>query len=704
MYKKLVLVLVFLNIFISACQLYGEVTRIEITTREIFADGQTFGSVGAYERIKGRLYYAVDPDNPANAHIVDLKLAPRNKDGLVEFVGDFFLLKPVDLTKGNHRILYDVNNRGRFFMLGLFNNAQNSNDPVSSAHAGNGFLMRQGYTLMWSAWNWDVRPGNNKMQIELPIITDNGKPITQKIAAEIVLGTSRTDVKSQPLARGGSRCYPVVDLIDRSDAKLTVRDKPRGKRREIPLSQWRFARSTRDGTVVPDPTYLYIESGFESGKIYELIYEAKNPRVVGLGLASVRDAISFFRFETKDHQGETNPLVLRTAGNELRSDVEKVYIFGMSQSGRFIAHTIFEGFHVDESGKMVFDGANIHVAGGGKGGFNFRFAQTTHHPSHLEGNYMPADFFPFNYTPQTDPITGRTGDVLAVAKKLGKIPYIMVTNNALEYWTRSASLIHTDVQGKKDANVHENVRIYMVNGAPHGNAGSRRPGNNEHSTNPLNHTPILRALLISLDKWVTDEIEPPASQYPRIDRKELLTAADHKRLFPKIPGMRHPGRNLQPPRVNYGELFWSDGIFTVVPPEMMEPNITLVPNFDSDGNGIGGIRLPELQMPLGTYQGWNPRREEIGAPNYLQRFTGSFWAFAKTEAERKQNNDPRLSLEERYENKETYVQRVKKAVQELIEQGFFLKEDGDIYIKNAQNIAWPPEVIDRYPFWKMMEK
>lgn len=688
--------------FMISLDLLGEVVRIEILSRETFAEGMEFGDVGAYEKIRGRLHYAVDPGNWANRRIVDIDLASRNAEGLVEFVGDFFLMKPIDLSKGNHRILYDVNNRGNLLMLSSMNNARHSNNPSTRVHTGNGFLMRQGYSLLWSAWNWDVRPGYDRLQIELPFATDNGKPIIQKIAAEIVLSTDRTDIKSQPLAWGNSRCYPALDMEDRNGVRLTVRDEPRGKKTEILHDRWRFARVTEDG-VVPDPTYLYIESGIQPGKIYELVYSVKDPRVVGLGLAAVRDAISFFRFESRDKQGTPNPLAVNKYGVTEKPDPEKAYIFGISQSGRFITHTIFEGFHVDEKDRMVFDGARIHVAGGGKGGFNHRFAQTTHHPSHLEGNYMPADFFPFNYAPHTDPVTGRSGDVLAMAKQMGKIPYIMITNNALEYWTRSASLIHTDVTGKSDADVHENVRIYMTNGAPHGSAGSRRQTIYEHPANTIDHTPVLRALLVALDRWITDGVEPPLSEYPRIDKAELITAEAHKKHFPKIPGMRHPGRNLKPPRVNYGEKFWHEGIFTVVPPEMGKPYQTLVPNFDSDGNGIGGIRLPVLQAPLGTYQGWNPRKTEIGAPDFLARFAGSFWAFPLTEEERERTGDPRPSVESRYPTKADYVQEVTYAVKSLMEKGFLLEEDAEIIISNAERMAWPPEQTMSYPFWKLEE-
>jgi len=675
----------------------AEVERIEITSRSVFADGRIFGEVGAYEKIRGRLFYAVDPENTANGPIVDLELAPRGADGKVRFQGDFILLKPVDLEHGNRRLLYDVNNRGNLYMLRHFNDAMGSNNPSSPEHAGNGFLMEQGYSLLWSAWNWDVRDGYGRLQIELPVATQGGQPIRQRIAAEIVNSFGRGPLPSMQLAWGGSRCYPALDPSDNSDAVLTVRPAPDAERVLIPKDSWSFSR-LEDGVAIPDPTSLTIAGGFFPGMIYELVYEVQNPRVVGLGLAAVRDALSFFHFEGTDRIGEPNPLAERSPDDGWASMIDHAYIFGVSQSGRFITHMLWQGFHVDEMERMVFDGARIHVAGGGKGGFNHRFAQTTHHPSDLEGNYMPADHPPFNYLPDGSP---PDNDVLIEAKRLGKIPQIIITNNTLEYWTRSASLVHTDATGTEDAPFHPRVRYFMTNGAPHGGAGSRTPTVTEHGRNPLDVHHLQRAMLINLDRWVSEDIEPPASRYPRIDRGELVTAAGHKELSPAIPGMRHPGRNLQPPWVAYGPRFFSDGVFTVVPPKMGDRYRTLVPAFDADGNGVGGIRLPELEAPLGTYQGWNPRAAAFGAPSYMTRFDGSFWAFPVTDEEREKTGDPRKSVAARYEDRDTYVSAVGESARSLVADRILLQAAADAYIDLARRMAWPPEPVDTHPFWKL---
>ena len=685
-----------LGLFVISTTVVAEVERIEITSRSVFADGMEYGAVGAYEKIRGKLFYAVDPDNAANAAIVDLDLAPRGADGKVRFQGDFILLKPVDLGKGNGRLLYDVNNRGNLYMLRHINGGSRTNDPSSAEDGGNGFLMRQGFSLLWSAWNWDVRAGNDCLQIELPIATENGRIIRQRIAAEIVNSYGLTSPASMPLAWGNSRCYPALDAEDNSNAVLTQRGAPDGARVPIPNERWSFSR-VESGVRVPDPTSLAVEGGIQPGLIYELIYEVENPRVVGLGLAAVRDAISFFHFAGADRFGTPSPLAIRVEGG-WKSVIDYAYIFGVSQSGRFIVHMLWQGFHVDEFDRMVFEGARIHVAGGGKGGFNHRFAQTTHHPSDLEGNSMPADHPPFNFLPEGSP---PDNDVLVEAKRLDAIPKIIMTNNTLEYWTRSASLVSTDPTGTRDAPFHPNVRYFMTNGAPHGGAASRTPTVTEHGRNPLGVANVQRGMLVNLDRWVGEETEPPPSRYPTIKGGELITAGEHGERFPKIPGMRHPGRNLRPPRVDYGPDFWTDGVFTIVPPRTAERYQTLVPAFDADGNGLGGIRLPELEAPLGTYQGWNPRATQFGSPDYLTRFDGSFWAFEATELDREMIGDPRASIESRYPDRGQYVAQVREAVRRLVADRILLAADGDTYVKQAEGLAWPPAPIDSAPFWRL---
>ncbi len=665
-------------LIVGAASARAEVIRLEVASREPFAGGMTFGPVGPYEKIRGRLLYSVDPANPANASIVDLKRAPTGRSGRVVFAGDFVLLKPGDLTRGNHRLLYDVNNRGNLGVLARLNRGEGTNDPTTVAHAGNGFLMRQGYSILWSAWNWDVHPGDGRLQIDLPIATEGGRTITGRVVAEIVVD-QRADV--QPFAWGNSRCYEVVDASTNREASLTVRDEQRAPRVEIPRDRWRFA----------DSTHVRLYGGFEPGRIYELVYTAKDPRVVGLGLAAIRDAISFFRFSVRDEAGTPSPLVLTSADGTARPDPEKAIIFGISQSGRVIQHMLFQGLHVDEAGRMVFEAAMPHVAGAGKGSFNHRFAQTTRHPSPLEDHQYPADFFPSTTVPDFDPVTGETGDVLAVAKAMGKVPFLMYTGTSTEYWTRAASLLHTNPAGTKDAAVDERVRIYFIAGGQHGIAAARDRVF-ENLPNRLDHSPPLRALFLALDRWATTGTPPPRSLYPRIDRNELVTAAAYAESFPRIPGSRVPKGNLEPPRLDLGPRFKTEGIIDKQPPAFGPAYATLVPAPDADGNDRGGIRLPDVEAPLGTYTGWNLRPPATGATGQLARWSGSFFPFAATEDERRQAVDPRPSLQNRYPSKADYVKRVDAAAEDLRKQGYLLDEDARAIVERARGLPWPPPV------------
>jgi Alpha/beta hydrolase domain len=641
------------------------VDRIEIVERGPFAEGAAFGAVGSYERIRGRLHFAVDPEDPANALIVDLKLAPGDGGGRVTFAADFILLRPEDFGRGNRRLLYEVNNRGNLGALSFFNEAAWNNDPITRTDAGDGFLLEQGYSLLWSGWNWDVLPGDGRLQIELPVATAAGAAITGPVAAEFVVGAW---TRSAPFMWGNSHGYPPASL-DAPDARLTVRKEPDGPRTEIPRDHWRFARLEGE-RLVPDSTRVFHVAGFEPGLIYEVVYEARDPAVVGLGLAAIRDAISFFRYESADAAGTANPLA--PAGVP---DAEAALIFGISQSGRVIQHMLWQALHVDEAGRMAFDGALIHVAGAGKGSFNHRFAQTTRHPSHLEDQQYPADFFPFTTTPERDPVTGARGDVLERARAAGAVPRLFYTTTSTEYWTRAASLLHTDVTGSADVALDPHARLYFIAGAQHGNWRFPERAPFQNCGNPLDHRPPLRALLLALDAWASEGQAPPDSIYPALAQGTLGSVEQYRQAFPKIPGVAVPAGNLQPPRLDLGPRFASHGIADKQPPEFGPPYITRVPLPDADGNDLGGIRLPELAVPVGTYTGWNLRAPEIGAPDKLARWSGSFVPFAPTEAARRAAGDPRPSLEARYTSRSDYRDRIESAAATLVRERFLLAAD-----------------------------
>ncbi len=644
------------------------VVRLEITHRGPFADGHAFGRTGPYEKLTGKIHLEVDPEDPANRQVVDLKLAPRNDAGKVAFWTDFFLLAPADPSRGNRRLFYGVNNRGNKLLLGAFNN-RGGNDPTTLAHAGNGFLMRQGYAVLWCGWNGDVLPGNNRLLIGLPVARDNGKTITGRIYAEI-----RVDRRSlsEPLYWGSSDPYPSVSLDD-PNAKLTMRPRRSEPAVEVPRDQWAFAR-WENGKAIPDPKHLYVRDGYRPGWLYELVYTGKDPRVTGLGLAAVRDVVSFFRHASADGKGQANPLA---------GAIERAYVFGISQSGRFIHHFIYEGFNGDEQGRIVFDGAIPHVGGGGRGLFNARFAQTTRHGSQHEENLYPSDVFPFTSVPQRDPVTGEQGEILTQARRSGHVPKIFFTETSTEYWARAASLLHTDVEGKRDIALDPNVRLYVCAGAQHGVSRTPRRGMFKNSSNTLDHYPVLRALLVALDRWVTTGETPPESRYPHVDDGTLVDLETYRKSFPSIPGVAVPETPYTPLRLDFGPRWRTQGIADNVPPKIGPPYRTLVPAVDADGNERAGIRLPDVVVPLAAYTGWNLRAAQFGAESMLARWAGSSLPFARTPEERKKTGDPRASVRERYPTREDYVSRITEATIELHKQRFLLPEDVTAIIEEA---------------------
>lgn len=646
----------------------AEVVRVQVDRREPFAGGQNFGTAGPYERVAGRMFLEVDPAHPANERVADLKLAPRNTRGKVEFWSDFFLLKPVDATRGNRRLFYDVNNRGNKLALGAFNH-RGGNDPSTVTDAGNGFLMRQGYSILWCGWNGDVRPGDNRLLIGLPVATENGKPITAPVHAEICVNEKSS---SQPFYWGNSDPYPSVTL-DHRDARLTMRASRSQQPVVVPYDDWAFARF-EDGKVVPDPKHLYLKEGFRPGWLYELVYTATGPRVTGLGFAAVRDSVSFLRYAEKDAAGMANPL----AGL-----IERAYVFGISQSGRFIHHLVYEGFDTDERNRVVFDGALAHVGGSGKGYFNHRFAQTTRHGSQHEDNLSPSEFFPFTTSPQYDPVTGERGDTLARARTSGHVPKMFFTGTSTEYWTRATSLLHTDVEGKSDVPPDPNVRIYFITGGQHGVSGSSDRGIFQNPVNVLDHRPVLRALLVQLDHWVTSGTEPPASRIPRIADGTLVDLKTYQSTFPAIPGAHAPAAMYVPVRLDLGPQWKQTGIAEFVPPRVGPAYRALVPAINADGNEIAGIRLPDIAVPLATFTGWNLRSESVGAAGALGRWNGSYLPFAQTAADRAKTGDPRLSIAERYASRDAYLARVGETALQLRDEGFLLDEDVVEILKTA---------------------
>jgi hypothetical protein len=638
--------------------------RFEIERREPLLGGAAFGATGAYEKITGTLHLAVDPAAPVHAAIADVGLAPRNARGLVESSAGFYLLRPVG--GGNRRLLLDVPNRGRKIALGMFNSAPRSNDPATPAELGNGFLMRHGYTLAWVGWQPDVPRQDGLMALAVPRVRGVSGPVRCEFRP-----TGRVD--TLPLADRYHIPHPASDPDD-ATAALTVREHAGAPAVAVPRSAWRFARPA-GGTMVADASFIHLAAGFEPGKIYECCYRAQDPPVLGLGFTAVRDAAGFLRWGSA---GEGNPC----AGG-----LDRAYVFGVSQSGRFLRHLLYLGLDEDEAGRPVFDALIPHVAGARRGEFNCRFGQPSLNALHAVGG-----LFPFTDAEQEDPLTGERDGLLRRLSGRARPPKIFTINSSAEYWRGDGSLVHTDVAGRRDVEPPRHVRVYHFAGTQHTpgtippppadpNTGAR----GRHMFNLVDYSPLLRAALVSLDRWVTEDVEPPPSAMPRLADGTAVPAEATRDVFAAIPGARFPDRVQRPARLDFGPDV-ERGIVSELPPKLGAPFATFVPAVDADGNEVGGIRPPELRAPLASFTGWNPRHPDQGAPGDLMSMMGSTFPFARTAAERARTGDPRPSIEERYGGRAEYLWRVRREAAAMVADRHLLAEDVDAVVERAASL------------------
>ena len=618
----------------------AEVTRVEITSRVDVLGGKAFGSVGAYEKLYGTVYFAVDPNNEHNKIIADLDKAPKNSEGKVEFSSDLFILMPKDPSKANGVAFFDKVNRGNKLLMSAFNRAGRSVDPTAEADFGDGYLMREGYTLVAVGWQFDVRKDRNPGLIGLntPIATDNGQTITGWLNQEIVL---RQSTDSFEYNRDTWK-YPPLDPEDPAyrltESGFAVQGPVVAAPRLIPREDWAFGR-IENGQIVLDTNYLWMKDGFKGGHTYEITYQTKDPPVAGLGFAAIRDMAS----EVKN-----NPDAIFSA--------QYAYTYGTSQTGRSQRQLVYEGFTTDEQGRQAIDALFINTGGSSLGSFNERFAV----PWELGAFYHTK--FPIRYEMRNDPVTGKR-DGLGARVPAGLEPKIFHADTGSEQWGqgRVATLLHTTIDGIEDLSDPPNVRIYYMSGTKHG-PGSWPPpksAGQQELVNPLDYRYTSRALLAALDLWVREGVEPPASRHPRWSDGTMVAVSNLE--YPDIPGVQWPMHQPGSYRID------AFGPATVLP--------FLVSQVDGDGNEIGGVRLPEQAVPLGTYRGWAFRSESAGLTDTLVPYAGGYIPFARTRVERLQNGDPRPSIEERYSNRADYVRRVAEVANRMAQERQLLQED-----------------------------
>jgi hypothetical protein len=602
----------------------AEVTKVTIANRTVVAGGQPFGQVGPYEKLTGTIDFALDPADRHNSGVVDLEYATRAADGRVHFSADLYVLRPVEAQKGNGVLLFEIANRGRKGLIGRFNRgAAATQDPISAADFGDGFLMKDGYTLVWVGWQFDVQPPF--IRIEAPAANVQGRVHYSFIVDEKQAEASPADLPA----------YPPLDPSDRT-AALTVRDRFWATPVRVPRDRWRLATQNSRVRIV-------LDDGFEPGRIYEVDYPASGAKVAGVGLAAIRDAASAFRYRS-----------------DLPIHGRSAYIFGASQSGRFLRQFLHDGFNVDEEDRRAFDLVWPHIAGAGQGSFNERFAAPGY-------NTFSATRFPFTDVEQAG--SGGPRDGILAAYRPNQLPKVIYTNTSVEYWGlgRSAALTHMTADGKRDAAVPENVRIYHLAGTQHGEAAfPPTPGQGQALGNPTPQGNVMRALLRTAHQWAESGARPPDSRHSTLRDQTLVPIASIG--FPAIPGVSDP-------RVIEGPGRLDGGHFAGLP--------FLVPKVDADGNELAGIRVPELAVPLATTTGWNFRADRIGNPKTLYALLGSYVPFARTKTERDAKRDPRLSIEERYRDREDYLQRIRMAATALVKDRLLLQDDVDDVVQRA---------------------
>lgn len=602
-----------LVVFFFAATAFARVDHVDITSRIDLGPH--------YEKISGRVFYAVDPKNPHNAVIVDLDKAPRNAAGEVEFSADLVIVRPKQGRNGT--LFFEVGNRGGRSFVGL--------DPKTEADIRDPFLLERGYTLAWVGWQFDVRPEAGRIRLYAPVATG----VSGYVRSDFVVVKPANDFTVSHVIQNaiGGTGYPVADPNDRGNV-LTERDDPMAPRRTIPRKQWRFS----------DPMTVHYDGGFVPGKLYEVIYAAKDPAIVGAGLAAVRDFVSYCKHDPKS-------IVFS----------DRAYGFGISQSGRFLRHFLYQGFNADEEGRQVFDAMDVHVAGAGRGNFNHRFAQPSRDAQPLSPVMYPVDVFPFTDLPTTDPVTGVTAGLLDRAIAEHVVPKIFYTNTAYEYWSRGESLSHTTPDGTRDADIPDSSRIYFLAGIAHV-PGPFPPAlrDTRNLANPSSYWPPMHALLDDLDAWVRNGTPPPPSQYPHISDGTLVRKAD---LAAKQIEFPDP---YAPYKLDFGAE-WPHGIVKE-PPRLLGTYTTLVPQVGTDGNEVSGIRQPRTQVPVAAYTGWNFRSAAVGFPNARASFLGSYLPFGQLP----------------YRDKSEYMGRYAMAAMKLIDQRFLVAAELDAVLRRGE--------------------
>ena len=646
----------------------ARVVRVEVEERTVVNDGESTGPHGRYEVIRGKIYFAFDPAHPQNARITDLDLAPRNENGEVEAWTRFVLMQPtvVEMRRGIGMV--EVVNRGRPAALAYFNHSTAPfQDLATDPDAlGDLLLLRQGLTLMWLGWQWDVPRGGNRFRLHVPRATaPNGEAITGLVRSSWVVDDSTWTL---PLSHRNHVAYRPVSFDDPAH-QLTVRTGRSAEREAVPRSRWRFGRSVADTSaatgrrVKADSTHIAWTAdagGFQPGQIYELVYRSQNPAIVGLGLAAIRDAVAYLKYDARSI-----------------APVDRIFALGISQTGRFLRHFVYDGFNTTEDGRMALDGMMAITAGAGRGSFNHRFAQPSRDGHRYSAFFYPTDIFPFTSATQFDEVATQSDGLHAHLSDSTHAPRTMLINTGYEYYGRAASLIHTTPDGTRDVAPARQERIYHIASAQH------VPGSLPDATappspsfvdgHPIDTRTVYRALLVVMVQWLDHDTSPPPSEYPTVEKGTLVPVTSMSR--PRIAGVTYPDVVHTAHRMDYGPRWKRERVITQPPPRVGPAYGTRVPAVDSIGNELGGIRTVFTQAPLATVTPWRLRAGAVANPDELDDFFGGMIPLPRTEVVADSTRDSRPPVAALYPARDAYEARVREAADRLTEAGFLLTED-----------------------------
>jgi len=682
-------VLALLVFFVAASTANAKLVRLEIEKREVVANGQSFGNVGAYEKLTGRAYFEIDPGHLRNKTITDIEHAPRNESGRVEFSAEMVILKPVQLDNSSHLLFFEVNNRGSKLTFSKMHDTPASadrNNPTLPEDFGNGFLMRRGHVLAWVGWEADIVSGDNRLTVDFPIAMQDGQPGTGFIFTEFSdRDFGGANPTSLPLS-GSNRIktYPAVSA-DKNAAQaqlfMLASDSPVPSGPEIPRGapipdeDWAFADCPDGWPGTPSANHICLKNGFLNNRNYHLLYHATNSPVMALGYVTTRDFISFLRNQAQDDAGNPNPV----------TGLAHTLCQGISSSAMYLRDFTYQGFNVDEDNRKVCDGMHIHGAGINKLYLNYRFAQPDVYSVQHRERYVPDTNFPRQYSVRVNPFLRFPDGIL---KRPLFDPKIIHTDTSTEYWQFRASLAGASEGATMDFNESLKVRRYLLSSLQHGglkgDAPHRGIGNRQcvHLSNPVHPGPILRALVVALEQWVTDDVAPPEMRVPTIADQTLVSP--EALLLPRIPGLEYnalyngSGDRDFGPRVRFNR-----GVIDLLLPDVMATHKVMVPQVDSVGNDIAGIRHPFVEAPTATLLGWNTRTVEFGGPD-LCDMLGSMIPLPRTSGETDANNDARPSLEALYGDHAGYVTKVAAAAARLQENRLLLPEDVDRIVREAE--------------------